>query len=199
MNPGPVVAATVNLTALSTQQAGLLALPADVSGLQEVRLDEPGQQEYKIKMRDAGLDIIFGAPLVRKTFTSRIPAGGVAIAARPELGLRCIPPKCDLSKQLYASTRFVHGVVRFQDCVVHVISLYGFTNAARGPNQRKKNEELLQMLFHFLASLGDVPIIVLGDFNVAPQQSITLTTMLGSGDFFDLAEVQSRVTGRPQK
>ena len=191
LKPGPAVFSTTNLTSLHTQQASLLALPADVVGCQEVRLDEPGQRRQAEELKTAGLSIIFGKPLKRRTPTSRLPAGGVAIAARPALNLRAVPPNCPASQALWDTTRFCHGVVCFEGQVVHVISFYGFTNAARHPEQRRANESLLKQMFAFLACLGDVPIVILGDFNVPPDRSVTLSAILGQGAFFDLATIHS--------
>ena len=147
---------------MRTRLSAVLELPADLVGAQEVRLDEAGQQEFATHLKDKYRDVVFGNPLQRRFANSKLPTGGVAMIASPSLRLRKIHPNCDMSRWLYGTTRFCHAVCQFEGMVLHVCSVYGYTNSARDPAQREKNERLLEAV---LALLGDVPILLLGDLN----------------------------------
>jgi hypothetical protein len=52
--------------------------------------------------------------------------------------------------------------------MLHLISVYGYANDTR------KRDALLTMVLEAAARLGEVPILVMGDLNVAVDDSTTL-------------------------
>eukprot|EP00973_Karenia_brevis_P031519 4347947-Karenia_brevis.AAC.1 len=64
--------------------------------------------------------------------------------------------------------------------VLHAF-FYGYPNAASNPDAMQKNEELLQAMFEVGAELGNVPLLVLGDFDIGPQKSAMLQAALATG------------------
>jgi hypothetical protein len=54
----------------------------------------------------------------------------------------------------------------------YLYNVYGFVGA--GPRNKiamEKNEILLQQIFEHASSLGDVPILLVGDFQANPSES----------------------------
>ena len=49
--------------------------------------------------------------------------------------------------------------------VLHVLNFYGISGANSNAAKRRENERLVRLLFSFASSLGDVPVLVAGDFN----------------------------------
>ena len=194
-NPGPshqatqLVAASANVTSMKTQMENILSIPADILGCSEVRLPEPGQIEIANDLFDKGWNVVFGKALSRKQGSNRIPPGGVAIMAKAGLNLNSVPATCPDGQWLWQTTRFCHGVVRVSIGIVHIISVYGHTNAWNNRAQRDKNEEFLIRLARYIASLGDVPLLLLGDFNTSPDHSAVLPAEIGQGRLFDMAAV----------
>ena len=163
-----MVAASTNITSLRTQIESVMRIPADVLGRQEIRLCQAGQVEMAHTLREKGWNVVFGKPLVRPAGSNRVPPGGTAVLARCGLRVQAVPPQGPDANWLWNTSRFCHAVVEFSIGMVHVISVYGHTNAWSNISQRNKNEELLTVLFRYIASLGDVPILILGDLNTPP-------------------------------
>ena len=109
------------------------------------------------ELQEKGWDIAYGKPVHRKQGSNRIPPGGVAIMAKRGLNLRSIPAMCDDGQWLWHTTRFCHGVIHVSTGIVHIISIYGHTNAWNNRSQRERNEEFLTRLIRYVSSLGDVP------------------------------------------
>ena len=203
-NPGPVpprsgidhvVAASTNMTSMKTQLESVLAIPADILGGQEVRLCEAGQVDMSRELHERGWSAVFGKALSRKPGSNRVPPGGVAILARKGMRMQHVPPQCIDGHWLWNTTRFVHAVVEVSTGIVHVISVYGHTNAWTNVAQRVRNEELLTHLVKYIAALGDVPLLLLGDFNTPPEFSAILSNEIGSGSLVDLAATTALAAG----
>ena len=159
-----MVAATTNVTSLRTQIESVLCIPADVLGCQEIRLCEAAQVHMARELHEKGWNVVFGKPMSRRPGSNRVPPGGVAVLARRGIRMQAVPPEGAEGLWLWNTTRFCHAVVEFSIGMVHVISVYGHTNAWSKISQRLKNEEFLSYLFRYVAALGDVPLLLLGDF-----------------------------------
>ena len=60
--------------------------------------------------------------------------------AKAGLNLTSVPATCPDGQWLWQTTRFCHGVVRVSIGIVHIISVYGHTNAWNNRAQRDRNE-----------------------------------------------------------
>ena len=185
---------------MNTQYDGVLALPAEVAGLQETKLTDAGQQRYKKQLLQDGWNAVFGKPLVkRKRGRGSVPPGGVAIISRSHIPIQRVPPTTDLAQRLWDTGRFVHAVApagKAGKTAVHFFSIYGFSNAERDPQRRVQNEELLHMVFTYAAGLGQVPIFMFGDWNTSPRASTAMEAALGSGNYWDIEEFFAATEGR---
>ena len=70
---------------------------------------------------------------------------------------------------------------------MHVLSVYGYSNAEQDPAIMSKNEALMAEVFDAAAELGNVPVFICGDFNVLPERSPTIQAALLTGVWRDVA------------
>lgn len=75
--------------------------------------------------------------------------------------------------------------------MVHIVNLYGHSGAMTNSELMEANESLLADVFLEAASLGGVPVIILGDFNVEPRRSAVLNLQTASGAWTDLAKAEA--------
>ena len=71
--------------------------------------------------------------------------------------------------------------------MLHIFSIYGYTNAESDPNVMETNEFFLRDVFDAAAELGNVPVVLMGDFIVVPESSPTLQAALLTGVWRDAA------------
>ena len=122
--------------------------------------------------------------------------GSVAVLARDGTPLRGAPGSLAAD-----AGRYHRAAVSYGDgsSVVNAASLYGHTGAAQVPEVMDANELLLAAALEDLVALGDAPVLLLGDFNVSPEQSPVLWAALASGWWFDAAALcASRAGGPPE-
>ena len=124
------------------------------------------------KLDDAGLQAIWGQPLEKPK-----PGRGVAIIAKADVPCRKVEAKSALERELFDTGRYVHATVSVGTghTVIHAISIYGFTGAGQHTAVMTKNERFLRDVFKVAAELGDVPVAILGDFNVELDLSHTMS------------------------
>ena len=60
-----------------------------------------------------------------------------------------------------------------------------------------RNEAFLKEVMEALAELGDVPILILGGFNVPPGISCVLQSAINSGLWLDAALLFAKANGEP--
>eukprot|EP00973_Karenia_brevis_P036254 5000120-Karenia_brevis.AAC.1 len=59
-----------------------------------------------------------------------------------------------------------------------------------------KNEELLADVFNSCAELGNVPVVITGDFNIIPDKSPTVLCATTTGVWVDVQAEVARVAAR---
>ena len=194
-NPGPLATfATSNITSMETQYNKALRIPADVLGAQEIRLTEASQLLWARELQESHLNCAFGKGLPETSSATSASQGGVAIISR--YPVQRINPSDELGWWLWNATRCVHAVVVINsDVLIHVVCVYGYTNAARDPFQRQQNEALLNCVFAYLTGLGEVPVVLLGDLNTGRHASAMLDSALASGLYWDCAQLISELQG----
>ncbi len=87
-----------------------------------------------------------------------------------------------------AALKFLRGTARFHAATVgcgatrlNVLNVYGFSGANTKHTEALRNENFLEAVALVAAGLGDVPTIIVGDFNVELEKSGTLTSLLRRG------------------
>ena len=120
-------------------------------------------------------------------------AGGCAIAVRSGTPLRSIPATTDAVKRLWEAGRWCSATIPWGNgrSFLHVASLYAPVDDARAADAA-----LFAALVE-LAALGEVPILLAGDFNLEPQNSPTLHAACTNGGWHDIADLFARQNGAP--
>ncbi|CAE8724944.1 unnamed protein product, partial [Polarella glacialis] len=176
---------------------------AKVIALQETRLSEASQIELSSALYEDGWSAIWGRPQQpQRRKKSFVPApwnathGGVGVSVRRGIPVSRGPIDTPLKQRLWDSGRCVHAMIAYGsgNAVLHVFSVYCFTGAHLHPDAMSKNETFLQDVFEAVAELGNVPVLIMGDFNVMPEQSEILQAAISTGAWRDAAVIQASVT-----
>ena len=190
-NPGPISAiASLNLTSVTKHDEEVRKLNSHVTCVQETKLTDKGQLQLSRLEAFKGWGIVFGAPIAHSR-----DAKGVAIFTRPGVTIRIIPPQRQAGRELWDTARFCHAAVAFDGCVVHIVSVYGYTNAAVNQQARQDNEAFMAKMFAYLATFGDVPVLIGGDMNIDPVKSAALRAAFSTGRWREAAELQKMIDG----
>ena len=183
-------AVSSNVTSLSTQWDTVQTWPFEVIALQETKMTAQWQADFDSIWDTHGWQIVWGKAVqhMRTPYEGR--NGGVAIMARAGIPFRRVEPASEVTKRLWESGRWVHACVGFGDgkSVVHVFSVYGFTNSRTWcPDIMAKNEALLSDVFEAAAELGNVRVVILGDLNVPVDMSSVIHSAISTGRWGDAA------------
>ena len=103
---------------------------------------------------------------------------------------RTIEANTSLRRELWQQGRLLHVALWTGTTCTHFFVLYGHPNSSTDREQQAKNEILLREAFEWAAELGNVPIVVCGDFNTSVVASPTLTNTLGTQNYWDLAQLE---------
>eukprot|EP00973_Karenia_brevis_P005913 805501-Karenia_brevis.AAC.1 len=127
--PGPVAnsgnwrAVTANITAWSTQADAVMALEADIVGLQETRLSELAQFEAHEEVKQQNWQVVWGKPQPPQQRENQdfVPSawnakhGGVGILIRKGLHVQSVALDSPLRRKLWDTGRWVHAMVAYGD------------------------------------------------------------------------------------
>ena len=110
--------------------------------------------------------------------------GGVGILTRRQ-HLAVPTPRTQLGDELFKTGRWISTTVKLLGCaqIFHIVSIYGFTRA-------NWDAEVAEA-----TSIGDAPVIILGDFNVEKDNSRVLTSAHNDGRWVDAVCLLSEVRG----
>ena len=105
-------------------------------------------------------------------------------------------PRTEIGERLFETGRWQSCALKIHGggCLFHVVSVYGFPGANEGGEEMEQNEALIQDVFLEAMTLGDVPIIIGGDFNTKLENSPFLTEMMSSGTWNDAASLFAAAT-----
>ena len=82
---------------------------------------------------------------------------------------------------------------------VRVIQLYGYARAHGDAERMELNERFLQKIFEESNSNANLPVILLGDFNVEPQYSPTISFEVNTGNCVDVGRSCAEARGEQPK
>ena len=178
-------------------------LPGDVLALQEVRLTIDGMAIVEPKFTSANWQQVWGKPQPCRTNTPNHPnspldakQGGVSLHVQHQ-HLAVPSPRTELGEELFETGRWQSTVIRVNGGtqLIHVITAYGFPRANDRNEEYESNETFLGKVFTEALSLGEVPVIVCGDFNIHVDRSQELSQRLISGQWRDAAAVYANANG----
>ncbi|KAJ9440002.1 Retrovirus-related Pol polyprotein from type-2 retrotransposable element R2DM [Diplonema papillatum] len=189
--------ATFNVTSYRRHYLDVHGLDADLVALQEVRLDEASAKASAALVRqELGARLYVGKPLPLKRMGNgglQAPPGGVAFHVRDRSTKVWQPPMGHAAeRRLWETGRWQHLAVPYGDGkrMLHLMTVYAH---ARG---RARREELLEAVFEVAAGLGDVPVLVMGDWNTAVEDSPALRKAVSVGHWTDAALLDAQRRGR---
>ena len=193
---------SVNVTSLTPHLPYITSFDVDFMALQEVRLTIDGQKIIDDSLVPLGWQAIWGNPQpIRKGTTKSITdakQGGVGVLVRTKHQV-APSPRTDAGEELFKTGRWQSCVIKLNrsSSLLHVVTVYGYPGANDGGEEMEKNEEFLTNVFLEAASLGNVPVVIGGDFNVSLENSLTLSRFVSSGIWSDAASLYSMATGEP--
>ena len=194
---------SANVTSLVANLDATHHLELSACALQETRLNEWAQIEMRRQMAEHGWQLICGKAQPRQQRKRETSSewnarhGGVAVMVRDGFPASRGPVDTDTRRRLWESGRWVHVEIAAGEGrqVVHLMSIYGHTGADRAAEPKQKNEAFLKDVFLAAAELGDVPIMIAGDFNVVPERSAMICNAVGTGKWFDVAVEFAKASG----
>ena len=191
------IAMTVNVTSWRQQFDEVLRLPWDLACLQEVRLTAAGQYDMHESLKSDACSVVFGEPQESIANPWHCKQGGVAIVARNGMVLQRTQPTSDIELELSATRRFAHAAVSIGTGkeVLHVMCFYGISGASSCSQKMAHNEALLSQVFAVCAVLGNVPVLLLGDFNVNPEKSSALQRAIDGARWSDACHLCATAQG----
>jgi len=104
----------------------------------------------------------------------------------------CAPtPRSDLGDELYETGRWQSVSVKLNGgaALFVVVTIYGFSRANEGGETMAENEDFIRKVLLEASSLGDVPVIIIGDFNVTHDNSHVLRSEHTAGRWMDAAQL----------
>ena len=191
---------SANVTSLLSQFDVVTHLPGDILAFQETRMGEGAQRHMTRAFSERGWAVAWGKPMPLISLAAgssptmwSAHAGGCAVAARCGTPVRAVPPATEAVRRLWEAGRWCHATLPW-GCgasFLHVASLYAPVNDA------KAADAALFAALTELAALGEVPIILAGDFNLEIFQSPTLSAACTNGGWHDLADLFAKRDGAP--
>ena len=196
---GPSTSSTTilsaNVTSMRKNWCLLESLKCDYYFLQETTLNQTGQKTMNKLLNNSGYQCAFGKPCEYKlsgkqtrisTWNAR--SGGLATVARKPLSMKTVTSTHQASMSDKIAQTWLPMYIGTRG--YHVFNYYGHVGAGpKCPIAYKLNEKLLGDLFEYVATLGDTPILLVGDFQTSPADSHILGSMLQTGNWHDLASV----------
>ena len=171
-NPGPQLRKpTANVTSLLPHLPYVTSLDCDILALQEVRLTIDGQVMIQEYLRECGWTSLWGKPQPVRPGTrlSVLDAKQGRVGNCVRSGHHISPtPRSTLGEELYQTGRWQSAVVRVSGSNTQV---HGFPRATESGEAMEHNQAFLNNVFLEARSLGDVPVVVCGDFNVKVENS----------------------------
>ena len=174
---------------------------ADMLAVQESRLTLDGQILVKESLADTSWTPLFGKPQpIRKgTVKSTTDAKQGGVMSMLQKGHRSTAtPRGELGQALFetgrweASTTCIDGT----DTLLHTQNVYGYPGANEGGQAMMDNENFFADVFDFAGSLGDdVPVVVIGDFNIRLEQSHVLCQLIASHKWVECGSLLAALSG----
>ena len=208
-NPGPegniLKLTSANVTSLYPHMDTVSAMSSHAVLLQETRLNEWAQEQLRCAFHEQGWQLLCGLPQPQQRRKKASPSpwnarhGGVAVIVRRGLPAIVAPADSPVRQKLWASGPWMHCIL----CVangtqtIHLMSIYGHSASEQNAEAKALNEALLADVFSVAAELGNVPVVIGGDFSTTPEKSPFLRSAMETGRWVDVAMAVSQATGQP--
>ena len=170
----------------------------------ETRLTTVSTIECRGELREAGLDFYTGLaqPLSRPSRPSLRDAmpGGVAAWTKSGAQVGYVPRVTnEWTDEEMRRSLFLVITPGARKEPIPVAVVHGFAGAMNDGEKLMTNESLLRKVFDEMSSIGDVPGVLLGDFNIETQFSTVLTGNVNNGNWTDIASAIARIKNQVPK
>ena len=201
-HPGPKLnVLSANVTSFLPHVEYLATLDFDVLAMQEVRLTEDSMKIASDAVKPYNVRSFWGKPqpIRRGTIHSTLDAkqGGVGFLYAQRHAVTH-SPRTQVGDRLWQTGRW-HSIavkVAASGLIIHVVSIYGHPGANEGGEVMDANENFLSDVFNEAGSLGDVPIVIIGDYNIRTEKSPLLANLITSGQWVDIGQSVATVEGK---
>ena len=168
-------------------EEGERKLHVDCWALQEVRIVGKDVATCKGLAATRGRHLALGP--AGKPSKSGQTQGGVAVACDTTFPIEvCWDYDSGAAARLLKSGRFVHARVHINKArCINVCSLYAPVDQQTDEGPKRERESIFNDAFEYLASLGDAPTLLMGDFNTLVEDSMVLQGALATGEWVDVA------------
>ena len=199
-HPGPPFAVrSANVTSLMPHLPYIASFECDAIALQEVRLTTDGQKILSNELLKLGWTPFWGKPqpirsgTVKSVLDAKQGGVGILIRQKHQGGPS---PRSAVGEELKETGRWFSTVIKLNKSgsLLHLVTVYGFPGANEGGEAAFQNEAFLRKVFDESSTLGDVPVIICGDFNCSLEGSAVLTEMVVSGKWNDAALLYGTVS-----
>ena len=206
-HPGPTSLrlAFGNVSSLILHQDYINTVPADVFAMCETRVNEYGIRLVSESLEDQNWRFLAGLPQPQRRlgvpgrFLDPMP-GGVGSFIKTHIpfvrsNLLVDGLTDEDLRRVQSYTVFAGNGME----PVRVIQLYGYARAHGDAERMELNERFLQKIFEESNSNANLPVILLGDFNVEPQYSPTVSYEVNTGNWVDVGRSCAEVRGEQPK
>ena len=199
---GPsLILCSANVSSLHKNFGSIMALGADgpsidVACLQETRIHPLRTRKYThdCVAQNWNLDVGY-QPSLKKIRTvnhqtiRRQSHGGLAVLTRSSVATvpRVVPAVFPIQEFVQVVDCAV-GRFNFVTCNVYLPS---------GPGSSKKRDVIMSHVFDFLTTVGNLPIVICGDFNSAPLQNPSIARACMTGEWVDVLFESQTAKGCP--
>ena len=128
--------------------------------------------------------------------TSPYMSSSSGVAVISSLPLREAPWTSPSLQKLACDGRLIHATCAIAGSQpLHLVVFYGFASSTTNPSVCQQNEEVLTDITEECMSWGQVPVVLVGDFNVKIADSLSLNNLLLYGRWVDTAVEHARRCG----
>ena len=203
-NPGPnsfMRIAFGNVSSYILHQDYINTVPCDVLGMSETRLNNAGFKLVQDSLEDLNWSFVPGIsqpqrrPGVEGRYLDAMP-GGVGFLIKkhiPHVRTTLLLDEFneDERRRVVSVTMLPGNGLE----PVRLFQVYGYARARDDAERLDLNERLLSKVFKEAAACGPIPVVVMGDFNIDPAYSRTVTDLLVEGTWVDAAAIRPSFDG----
>ena len=221
-HPNSLVLRSINTTHSKKYHSELYGSDVDVLAVQETKLTKLGAAIVEPLYNNNNWNITFAQPVetskaqtrrykdkhsgITRTIRLNVPGhygrsgGMLLLTKKPMIMVPIRPINKEEQYQLMETGRFMIKWIPTPDKYdgLYVATIYGYSGASVQPHLWKKNECLLRMILKLASRLGNAPIILMGDFNIDPQQSSVLEAATNTQLWVDVGK-EMAMHGMEQK
>ena len=202
-NPGPSEILRVafgNVSSYILHQNYINTVPCDIFGMCETRLNDAGFRLVRESLEDMNWSFIPGEPQLQRRagaagrILDAMP-GGVAFLAKSHIPFVRTPFLLDYTAEEKRRVMSITILPNSGQEPLRLYQVYGFARARDDPERMNLNEALLNKVLREANAAGNIPTVIMGDFNIEPDFSAELSAAIFEGYWTDAGTIKSKIDG----